>query len=89
MTCKRCGKTRAIGIDGVHTCTPTVEWLIAEAVAKEREECAFTASNFTMKPDASIYPDIPFDQMNDAARMVSHTTAQQIAWAIRARGEAK
>ncbi len=40
------------------------------------------AAMFTMKPDRSIHPDIPWDEMNDNAKMVSHTTAQQIAWAI-------
>ena len=57
--------------------------MIKEVIAAEREACAMIASHFTVKPDASIYPDIPFDAMNDTAKAVSHMTAQLIAWAIR------
>jgi hypothetical protein len=34
---------------------------------------------FSMKPDRSIHPDIPWDQMDDAVKITAHTTAQQIA----------
>lgn len=46
---------------------------------EERYRCARIASMFTMKPDRSIHPDIPWDQMNESAKMAAHTTAQQIA----------
>jgi hypothetical protein len=47
------------------------------------EAAAAYASRFTTRPDASIHPDITWDQMNPEAQMVAHTTAQQIAWGIR------
>jgi hypothetical protein len=48
-----------------------------EAVALER--ASRTASLFTVNPDRSIHPDIPWEKMTEAAQMVAHTTAQQIA----------
>lgn len=51
--------------------------------AEERERAAVTATMFTLKPDRSIHPDIPWDKMNETAKMIAHTTAQQIAYAIR------
>ena len=46
------------------------------------KHCAQIASEFTMGPDRSIHPDIPWDEMSEAAKLVAHTTAQQIAQAI-------
>jgi len=45
--------------------------------------CSKIASDFSMKPDRSIHPDIPWDEMSEVAKSVAHTTAQQIALAIR------
>jgi hypothetical protein len=53
--------------------------LVACALMIERERCAKIASMFSMKPDRSIHPDIPWDQMDDAVKITAHTTAQQIA----------
>lgn len=58
---------------------------IDDAVKAECEACAVLASHFTIKPSASIYPDMPFQNMNETAKTASHTTAQQIAWEIRDR----
>lgn len=52
-------------------------------LGEERKRCANIASAFTIKPDRSIHPDIPWDKMSEQAQMVAHTTAQQIAYAIR------
>jgi hypothetical protein len=49
-----------------------------EGIAK----AAHTASYFSVKPGASIHPDIPWERMNENAKMIAHTTAQQISWAI-------
>ena len=49
----------------------------------ERERCAKIASAFTMKAGRNIHPDIAWDDMSESAKLVSHTTAQQIAAAIR------
>lgn len=48
------------------------------------EEAKSVAALFTVKPDASIYPGLPFDKMNEQAKTASHTTAQQIAAEISA-----
>ncbi len=56
--------------------------LVKEAILAERQACAKIASQFTIKEDASIYPGMPFNDMNETAKMVSHTTAQQISLAI-------
>lgn len=60
---------------------------ITAAIDEERRACQRLASEFTMKPDRSVHPDVPWDEMNETAKMVAHTTAQQIASAINARGE--
>ena len=43
------------------------------------EECVKTAAEFSTKKDKSIHPDIAWEDMNETAQMVAHTTAQQIA----------
>jgi hypothetical protein len=45
-------------------------------------EAATVASLFTAPPNARIHPDIAWDEMNESAKLVAHTTAQQISWAI-------
>ena len=56
---------------------------IAEVVREqERKRCAEIALNFTVKPDRSIHPDVKWEEMSESAKMVAHTTAQQIAYAI-------
>lgn len=55
----------------------------AEERAKALEEAAMVASLFSVKPDRNIHPDVPWDAMGETAKMVTHTTAQQIAWEIR------
>ncbi len=60
---------------------------INAAIVEERAACALLASQFATKADARIHPDIAFNAMNDSARIASHTTAQQIACAIRGRGD--
>jgi hypothetical protein len=52
---------------------------VAKLILAERKRCAAISSQFTMKPDTSIYPGVPFAQMNETAKMAAHTTAQQIA----------
>lgn len=51
--------------------------------AEERERCAAVAEQFTLGPQRRIHPDISWEEMSDNARLVAHTTAQQIAVAIR------
>jgi len=51
--------------------------------AEERERCAVVAQQFTLAPHPRIHPDVSWEQMSDSARSVAHTTAQQIATAIR------
>lgn len=46
------------------------------------KDAARIASLFSVKPGASIHPDIPWEKMNETAKMIAHTTAQQISWAI-------
>lgn len=41
------------------------------------------ASAFSMRPNASCHPDVPYAEMNETAKTVMHTTAQQIAWEIK------
>lgn len=45
-------------------------------------EAARIASHFSLKPDRSIHPDITWDQMSEQAKLITHTTAQQIAGEI-------
>ena len=45
-------------------------------------DAARIASHFTAGPNARIHPDISWEQMNETAKMIAHTTAQQISWAI-------
>lgn len=59
-------------------------YALAAARAEAFEEAAKVAELFTVKPDASIYPDVPFAKMGTTAQFAAHTTAQQIAAAIRA-----
>ena len=53
------------------------------ALKSVRDQCAVVASMYTVKPGASIHPDIPFEKMNEIAKTAAHTTAQHIAAAIR------
>lgn len=55
---------------------------IRRAKEEERKRCAKVASHFSVKEGKSIHPDIPWEQMNETAKMAAHTTAQQIAQAI-------
>ncbi|TIV83808.1 MAG: hypothetical protein E5V64_06490 [Mesorhizobium sp.] len=55
------------------------EYDVAVLILAERQRCARIASDFSMKPDRSVHPDIPWDQMPDAIKTTAHTTAQQIA----------
>jgi len=57
---------------------------LREARATALEEAADLASRFSVKADRSIHPDIPWDRMSETAKTTAHTTAQQIAAAIRA-----
>lgn len=71
---------------GIALWTPDEQAKVRLSAANyEREECAIVAVHFTVKSDASIYPRVKFNEMNETARAVSHTTAQQIAAAIRER----
>jgi hypothetical protein len=54
-----------------------------DAVEKERERCARIASEFTLRSDRRIHPDVSWDDMSEDARYIAHTTAQQIAERIR------
>jgi hypothetical protein len=56
---------------------------IEAEISAERERCAVLASMFTVKPDRSIHPGIPWDKLSEPAKIAAHTTAQQIAAAIR------
>lgn len=60
----------------------------AEAMADARrealEEAAKLASLWSVKPDRSMHPDIPWKNMCEAAQMAAHSTAQGIALEIRA-----
>jgi hypothetical protein len=49
---------------------------------KAIREAAAIASQFTVRPDARIHPDIAFEEMGDVQQTIAHTTAQQIAFAI-------
>lgn len=49
-----------------------------EGVARAANAAAY----FSVKPEASIHPDIPWNRMNENAKIVAHTTAQQISWEI-------
>jgi uncharacterized coiled-coil protein SlyX len=42
-----------------------------------------TASRFSTKTDACCHPDVPIQEMNEAAKTAMHSTAQQIAWEIK------
>lgn len=53
--------------------------------AEEREACAKLASDFSMRPDRRLHPDVAWSEMNDLAHSVAHATAQTIAEEIRAR----
>lgn len=63
---------------------------VASEIEKAREEGRLQALKearkiaylFSVKNDRSIHPDIPWDQMSELAKMVAHTTAQQIAMEI-------
>lgn len=61
------------------------EEFIRESLTKMYErgikDSAKIASDFSMKK-TQIHPDILWDEMNDTAKSVMHTTAQQIAGAI-------
>ena len=48
----------------------------------EQERCAQVAAMYSIDKN-SIHPDIPWDQMNDQAKMIAHTTCQHVAAAIR------
>lgn len=67
------------------TTAKTIVDLVRASVSAEREACARVASHFTIKPDASIYPDVPFEKMPETAKTIAHMTAQNIAAAIRER----
>lgn len=41
------------------------------------------ASRFSVRPNARCHPDISYSQMNETAKVVMHTTAQQISWEIK------
>lgn len=56
---------------------------IAETRAAAIAECTRVASHFSVKPDRSLHPDIPWEQMNESVKMAAHSTAQQIAMEIR------
>lgn len=53
------------------------------AVEKERERCARVASDFTLAAARRIHPDVAWGDMSESAKIVAHTTAQQIAEKIR------
>lgn len=65
---------------------PADDERIAAAVMAERRRCVRIAAMFTVKPDRSIHPDIPWDAMSEAAKTIAHTTAQQIAIEIQGEG---
>lgn len=58
-----------------------------EGRKEEREACAKLASDFSMRPDRRLNPDVAWSEMNDLAHSVAHATAQTIADEIRARDE--
>jgi hypothetical protein len=61
---------------------------LLDAVEREAiEQAAVMAEQFTVKDDASIYPDMPFRAMPRSTQTTAHTTAQQIARCIRALAE--
>lgn len=57
--------------------------LLVAFAKKQREADAIVASAFTVRPDRRVHPDIAWDQMNETAQTVAHSTAQQIAHEIR------
>lgn len=50
--------------------------------AAMQKAAAIAASRFSVKPDRSLHPDIPWEQMNEAVKVAAHSTAQQIALEI-------
>ena len=54
----------------------------AKRVEEAVKMCAEIASQFTVKEDRKIHPDIKWEDMNKTSQLASHTTAQQIALAI-------
>lgn len=42
-------------------------------------DAARIAASFSVKPDRSLHPDVPWDQMNETTKHVAHATAQSIA----------
>jgi hypothetical protein len=50
------------------------------------DRCAVIASEFSMRGDRRVHPDIPWERMNESAQTAAHSTAQQIAMRIRERG---
>jgi hypothetical protein len=51
------------------------------ATQAERKRCAGVASGYPQR--CGIHPDLKYSEMNRAAQSVAHTTAEQIAAAIR------
>lgn len=70
----------------VRSCNLCVERAMTMARAEQREQDAKIAALFSVKDDRSIHPDVPWDEMNEAAKTIAHTTAQQIAAALRSQG---
>lgn len=64
-----------------HVLVWCVDCIEVERTAARKRHAAI-ASMFTVKPDRRIHPDIPWAEMNETAKMVANTTAQQIAWEI-------
>jgi hypothetical protein len=51
-------------------------------LAEQKEKDAKTSALYCINKNA-IHPDIPYDSMNETAKMVAHTTCQHVAEAIR------
>lgn len=57
---------------------------ITAAISEALEEAEKVVAMWSVKPDRSFHPDIPWEQMNETAKLVAHSAAQQIAAEIRA-----
>ena len=60
-----------------------VKQALTKAKEKERERCAKIASQFSVKKDRTLHPDIKWEDMKESSQIASHSTAQQIAMEIK------
>lgn len=68
---------------GSSDCDHTANEMHARAAWNEAIRAATNhACHFSVRPDASIYPGLPWGDMNESAKTAAHTTAQQIGMEI-------